>query len=108
VKDLLVQLGLYKALKENIFNMDNKKWEELDRRDSSAICMSLAKYIIANVLGTLSSKKHWEKLVGLYQTEGISNRFLNEQFHSLHIDKNTKVFGHLSTLNDIAFELETI
>lgn len=57
VKGVLIQLGLHKALKENISNIDNEKWEELDLRASSIIWMSLAKNILVNVLSTSSSKE---------------------------------------------------
>lgn len=71
--------------------------------------MSLTKNILANVLGTYSSKDLYEKLEGLYQEKCISNRFLlNEQFHRLHLDQHNKVYNHLSIHNGIIYELETI
>ena len=76
VKDVLIQLGLHKAFKGNISNMDNKKWEELDLRASSIICMSLDKNILVSVLGTSSVKELWQNLEGIYQGKGISNRLL--------------------------------
>jgi hypothetical protein len=104
---VLIQLGSHKALKENISNMENEKWEKLDLRASSTICMSLAKNILANVLGTSSTKELWEKVEGIYQAKSISNRLLlKEQFHSLHMNDNTKVSDNQSTLNDIVSELD--
>lgn len=89
--------------------MDNEKWEELDLRASSIIRISFAKNILANALGTLSAKEIWEKLKESYQGKGISNNLLlMEQFHSLHMDEHTKVSDHLSVLNGIVYELETI
>ncbi|CAL5187691.1 unnamed protein product [Lathyrus oleraceus] len=71
--------------------------------------MSLAKNILVNVLSRSSSKELWEKLEGLYQGKGISNRLLlKEKFHSLRVDEHTKVFDHISVLNGIISELETI
>ncbi|CAI8587261.1 unnamed protein product [Vicia faba] len=58
---------LHKVLKGNISKIDNEKREELDLRASSIICMPLAKNILANVLGTSSTKELSEKLEGLYQ-----------------------------------------
>ncbi|AES81264.1 hypothetical protein MTR_7g090360 [Medicago truncatula] len=52
-----------------IFNMD-EKWEELNLRASSTICMSLAKNILTNVLGTSLDKELWKKLEG-YITQRI-------------------------------------
>lgn len=109
VKDILIQLGLHKVSNGNISNMDNAKWEELDLRVSSTIRMSLAKNILANVLGMSSVKELLEKLEMLYQRKGISNRLLlKELFHSLHMDEHTKVSDHQSVLNGIVSELETI
>ncbi|CAL5211080.1 unnamed protein product [Lathyrus oleraceus] len=89
--------------------MDNEKWEELDLIASSTIHMSLAKNILVNVLATSSSKELWEKLKGLYQGKGISNcLLLKERFNSLRVDEHTKVSDHLSVLNGIFYELETI
>ncbi|CAL5198186.1 unnamed protein product [Lathyrus oleraceus] len=89
--------------------MDNKKWKELDLRASGTIHMSLTKNILANVLGTSSVKEIWEKLEGLYQGKGISNHLLlKKQFHSLCMDEHKKVSDHLSVLNGIVSDLETI
>ncbi|CAK8568162.1 unnamed protein product [Lathyrus sativus] len=89
--------------------MDNEKWMEFDLRALSTICMSLAKNILANVLGMSSGKELWEKLEGLYLGNDISNRLLlKDQFHNLHVDEHTKVSNHLSVLNGIVYELETI
>ena len=97
VKDVLIQSGLHKALKGNTSKMEADKWEELDLRAASAIRLCLAKNVLANVLE------------GLYQAKGISNRLLlKEQFHNLRMDEGTKISDHLSTLNNIVYELEFI
>ncbi|CAL5195973.1 unnamed protein product [Lathyrus oleraceus] len=89
--------------------MENEKWEELDLRASSIICISLAKNILVNVLGTSSSKELWKKLEGIYQVKGISNHLLlMEKFHGLCMDEHMKVSGHLSVLNGIISELKII
>ena len=59
--------------------------------------------------GLSIAKSLWEKLEELYQIENISNRlYLNEQFHTLHIEEGTKISDHLSTLNEIVSKLEAI
>lgn len=89
--------------------MDSKKWEELDWRALNIIRMSLDNNILANVLGTSSAKELWDTLEGLYQGKGISNRLLlKKQFHNLRMDEHTKISDHLSILNGIVSELETI
>lgn len=89
--------------------MDNEKWDELDLRASSIICVSLDKIILVNVVSMLSAKELWKKLEGIYQGNGISNQLLlKKQFHSLRMDEHTKVSDHLSVLNGIVSELETI
>lgn len=109
VKDVLIQSGLHKALKGNTSNMEDDKWEELDLRAASAIRLCLAKNVLANVQNLSSAKQLWEKLEGLYQAKGISNRLLlKEQFHNLRMDEGTKISDHLSTLNNIVSELESI
>ncbi|AES95590.1 hypothetical protein MTR_5g027140 [Medicago truncatula] len=48
------------VLKENISNMAKEKWKVLDLRAPSRVHMSLAKNILANVVGALSTKKSCE------------------------------------------------
>jgi len=108
VKDVLIQSGLHKALKGNTSKMEADKWEELDLRATSAIRLCLAKNVFVNVQNLSSAKELWEKLEGLYQANGISNRLLlKEQFHNLRMDEGTKISDHLSTLNNIVSELES-
>ncbi|RYR23849.1 hypothetical protein Ahy_B02g057347 [Arachis hypogaea] len=57
VKDVLIQSGLHKALKEKIS-------EELDLRAASAIRLCLAKNVLANVQGMKTAKELWDKLEG--------------------------------------------
>lgn len=73
---MLIQLRFDKVLKGTISNMDNEKWERLNFRASSTICLSLAKNILANVFCTSSSKEFREKLKGIYLEKGILNRLL--------------------------------
>ena len=55
------------------------------------------------------AKELWERLEGLYQAKGISNRLLlKEKFHNLCMGDDMKVYDHLSNLNEIVCELETI
>lgn len=106
---MLIQSGLHKALKGNTSKMEEDKWEELDLKAASAIRLCLAKNVLANVQNLSSAKELWEKLEGLYQAKGISNRLLlKEQFHNLRMDEGTKISDHLSTLNNIVSELESI
>ncbi|QHO13669.1 Retrovirus-related Pol polyprotein [Arachis hypogaea] len=109
VKDVLIQLGLHKALKEKISGMKDEEWEELDLRAASSIRLCLAKNVLANVQATKTVKEFWDKLEGLYQVKGISNRLLlKEQFHNLRMDHNVKISDHLSAINGIVSELEAI
>ncbi|MCI17659.1 hypothetical protein A2U01_0038809 [Trifolium medium] len=63
--------------------MEANKWEELDLRAASAICLCLAKNVLANVHNLSSTKELWERLEGFYQAKDISNRLLlKEQFHN--------------------------
>jgi len=49
------------------------------------------------------------KARGLYQAKDITNRLLlKEQFCNLRMDESTKIYDHLSTLNNIISELECI
>ncbi|KAL4589303.1 hypothetical protein LXL04_002209 [Taraxacum kok-saghyz] len=104
VKDVLIQSGLHKALKGKPAPVsskessaagkdDDEEWDDLDLRVASAIRLSLAKNVLAN----------------LYQGKGISNRlYLKEQFHTLRMNGDTKISDHLSVLNNIVSELEAI
>jgi len=49
VKDVLIQSGLHKAMKENTSKMEVDKWEELDLRATIAIRLCLAKNVLVNV-----------------------------------------------------------
>jgi hypothetical protein len=89
--------------------MEADKWEELDLRAANAIRLCLAKNVFANVQNLSSAKEFCERLEGLYQAKDISNRLLlKEQFHNLRMGEGTKIYDHLSTLNNIVSELESI
>ncbi|KAL5768388.1 hypothetical protein ACOSP7_014940 [Xanthoceras sorbifolium] len=120
VKDVLIQSGLHKVLKEKSgsvlsdsskgeSSMSNEDWEEMDLRAASVIRLCLAKNVLANVHGIYSAKELWEKLEELYQAKGISNRlYLKEQFQTLRMEEGAKISDHLSDLNGIVSELESI
>ncbi|KAL4554376.1 hypothetical protein LXL04_039515 [Taraxacum kok-saghyz] len=107
VKDVLIQSGLDKALKGKPAPVsskessaagkdDDEEWDDLDLRAASAIRLSLAKNVLANVHGISTTKELWEKLKQLYQGKGISNRlYLKEQFHTLQTLKYADVTGKL-------------
>jgi hypothetical protein len=81
----------------------------LDLRAASSIRLCLAKNVLANVQGTSMAKELWEKLEEMYQTKGISNRvYLKEQFHTLRMTEGATISDHLSVLNGIVSELETL
>ncbi|PHT95375.1 hypothetical protein T459_03257 [Capsicum annuum] len=93
VKDVLIQSGLYKALKERPtsekgdkdseksqsskdsekFRISDEEWEELDMKAASPIRLFLAKNVLANVIGLSTTKELWEKLEELYQTKSLKN-----------------------------------
>ena len=78
-------------------------------RAASAICLCLAKNVLANVQKMSTAKEFGEKLEGLYQAKGISNwLMLKEQFHNLCMDDNMKLSYHLSALNGIVSISEAI
>ena len=130
VKDILIQSGLYKALKgkpaslseekepdksggssesKGKSKMSEEEWEELDMRAASQIRLCLAKNVLANVARWSSTKELWEKLEEMYQAKSLSNRlYLKEQFHKLQMEEGTKISDHLSALNGIVSELESI
>lgn len=119
VKDVMIQSGLHKALKGrptvetskegSKSGMSDEDWEELDLKAASVIRLSLAKNVLANVQGISSAKELWEKLEGMYQAKGVSNRvYLKEQFHTLRMNEGTTISDHLSVLNGIVSELEAI
>ncbi|KAL4592371.1 hypothetical protein LXL04_005363 [Taraxacum kok-saghyz] len=101
VKDVLIQSGLHKTLKGKPARVsstessttgkdDDEEWDDLDLRAASDIQL-------------------WEKLEQLYQGKDISNRlYLKEQFHTLRMNRDTKISDHLSVLNNIVSELEAI
>ncbi|XP_057795664.1 11S globulin subunit beta-like [Salvia miltiorrhiza] len=93
----------------NKSGMSDEDWEDLDLKAASTIRLCLAKNVLANVHGISSAKELWEKLEALYQAKGISNRlYLKEQFHTLRMDEGVKISDHLSILNGIISELESI
>ena len=117
VKDVLIQFGLYKALRGrpvssgelSSTSKNEKEWDDLDLRAANTIRLCLAKNVLANVHGISTAKELWEKLKQLYQGKDISNRlYLKEQFHTLRMDGDTKISDHLSILNNIVSKLEAI
>ena len=76
---------------------------------ASQICLSLVKNVLANVVGLSTIKEIWDKLENLYQSKSVSNRlYLKEQFYKLQMGEGTKISDHLSVLNGIISELETL
>ena len=83
VKDVLIQSGLHKALKEKSSpasssnsrkaSISDEDWQELDDRVASAIRLCLAKNVLANVGKFPTAKELWEKLEKLYQTEHLKS-----------------------------------
>ncbi|KAF3653283.1 hypothetical protein FXO38_15723 [Capsicum annuum] len=77
VKDVLIQSGLHKALKERPtsekgdkdseksesskdsekFRINDEEWEELDMKAASQIRLCLAKNVLANVIGLSTTKE---------------------------------------------------
>jgi hypothetical protein len=119
VKDILIQSGLHKTLRgiptsgssdgAGKSGTNDVDWEDLDLRAASSIRLCLAKNVLANVQGTSTAKELWEKLEEMYQTKGISNRvYLKEQFHTLRMTEGATISDHLSVLNGIVSELETL
>ncbi|XP_039060075.1 G-type lectin S-receptor-like serine/threonine-protein kinase RKS1 [Hibiscus syriacus] len=130
VKDILIQSGLYKALKgkpASLFEgkepdkpsdssgdkgkskMSEEEWEELDMRAASQIRLCLAKNVLANVARWSSTKELWENLEEMYKAKSLSNRlYLKEKFHKLQMEEGTKISDHLSALNGIVSEMESI
>ncbi|KAE8665938.1 hypothetical protein F3Y22_tig00112523pilonHSYRG00165 [Hibiscus syriacus] len=89
--------------------MSEEEWEELDMRAASQIRLCLAKNVLANVARWSSTKELWEKLEEMYQAKSLSNRlYLKEKFHKLQMEEGTKISDHLSALNGIVSELESI
>ena len=81
----------------------------MDERAASGIRLCLAKNVLANVGKFPSAKQLWERIKNLYRIKSISNHlYLQEQFHTLRTIEGTEIFNHLSVLNGIVTELETI
>ena len=119
VKDILIQSGLHKTLKGIPASSSSDSaaksgtrdvdWEDLDIKAVSFIRLCLAKNVLANVQGMSMAKEIWEKLEEMYQMKGISNRvYLKEQFHTLQMAEGMTISNHLSVLNRIVSELETL
>ena len=124
VKDLLIKSRLQEALKSKptiVSGEDSARfevsksvvsdedWKELNLKATSTIRLCLAKNILANVFGILTAKGLWEKLEQIFQAKSLSNwLYLNEQFHTLRMEKGKRISDHLSILNDIILDLEAI
>ena len=130
VKDVLIQLGLVKALKgrpekktkskgatesssQGVPDTDqgdsDEEWEEFDARCASKIRLCLAKNVLANVATVPTAKGLWERLEEMYMAKTSINRlYLKEQLHTLKMQEGTKITDHLSKLNSICGELESV
>ncbi|KAL4554802.1 hypothetical protein LXL04_037408 [Taraxacum kok-saghyz] len=79
---------------------DDEEWDDLDLRTASAIRLSLAKNVLANVHGISTAKELWEKLEQLYQGKGISNRFISRNsfilFPILMYGKETQKYADVT------------
>ena len=105
VKDILIQSGLYKALRgkpaslsegkepdkfcdssedKRKSKMSEEEWEEVDMRAASQIRLCLAKNVLVNIARWSSIKELWKKIEEMYQAKSLSNRlYLKEKFHKL-------------------------
>ena len=89
--------------------MSDEDWEKLDLKAASTIRLCLAKNILANVSEISTAKGLWEKIEQMYQAKSLSNRlYLNEQFHTLHMEEGTRISDHMSILNGIISDLKAI
>ena len=76
---------------------------------SSTIRLCLAKNILANVSEISTTKGFWEKLEQMYQAKSLSNQlYLKERFHTLRMEEGTRISDHISIMNGIILDLETI
>lgn len=77
----------------------------MDLGAPSAISLCLAKNVIANIYMISTKKELSEKLEQLYQRKGILNQlYLKEQFHTLCMNRGTKISDHVSVRNHIVLE----
>ena len=124
VNDLLILFRLHKALKGkptassaedstrsevSKSTVSDEDWEELDLKDASTKRLCLTKNILANVSGISIAKGLWKKLEQVYQAKSLSNRlYLKDQFHTLHMEKGTRISNHMSIPNGIISNLDAI
>lgn len=105
VRDVLVQQGLHKVLKQREGSFDDDEWDDMNLRGTSLIRLCLAE-VLYNVMGETVATSLWSKLENLYMTKSLSNRlFMKHQLYNLRMKEGQPLLEHLNRFNRIVTEL---
>jgi hypothetical protein len=112
MKALIVQQGLYKALKGKDAlpqSLSEDKKEEILEKTHSAIQLCLNNEVLCKVVEEDTAAKLWLKLESLYMTKSLTNRlYLKKRLATLHMHEGMLIKDHLDKFNRVTIDLRNI
>ena len=86
--------------------MSLKYWDKLDRKERSTIRLCLSDSILLNVSGEDSTKKLWDKLGNLYQSNSMVNKlFMQKKLYQVRMEDRDYMTNHLNVFNTLVNQL---
>jgi hypothetical protein len=109
VKDLLVQLGLVKALygkTKKSEKMTDDEWEELDMKAVSTIWLLLADEVMYDVMEENSTSGIWLNLEKRYMSKSLTNKLhLKQKLYGLKMIEGADLRQHINTFKQIISDM---
>ncbi|VFQ61495.1 unnamed protein product [Cuscuta campestris] len=112
MKDLLVHLGLSRALKGDEAKpekMSDNDWQELCEKCVSTIRLCIANSVVNCVIDEESPAAIWEKLEKLYMAKSLTNKLLlKRRLYRLRMEDEDTLVGHMNVFNGLIDELKRV
>ncbi|VFQ86876.1 unnamed protein product [Cuscuta campestris] len=112
MKDLLVHLGLSRALKGDEAKpekMSDNDWQELCEKCVSTIRLCIADSVVNCVIDEESPAAIWEKLEKLYMAKSLTNKLLlKRRLYRLRMEDEDTLVEHMNVFNGLIDELKRV
>ena len=117
IKFILIDKGLWKIVSGRVQKPfgpgvtpeDVEKWEDLDERALSCICLHMKDSQLLNVSKAESSAEAWESLETLYEHKNAASLlFLLQQFFTIKMSEGDSIAAHINKVRELAEQLASI